>query len=100
MKKETSVWEHFKGDFKSKPKEESSDKGRFITIPYDYSGRLVFIDEEFPNQQWLERQENIWNVKGYTYRIIDVATKSCIHDPVDIGFTTPKLVCKKCDKDL
>lgn len=25
---------------------------------------------------------------------------SCEHEPIDIGFVTPKMVCKKCDKDI
>jgi hypothetical protein len=24
----------------------------------------------------------------------------CEHDPIDVGFAKPKMVCKKCDKDL
>jgi hypothetical protein len=24
----------------------------------------------------------------------------CNHDPIDVGFTTPKMVCRKCDTDL
>lgn len=26
--------------------------------------------------------------------------KECEHEPIDVGFTNPKMVCKKCDKDL
>lgn len=24
----------------------------------------------------------------------------CEHEPIDVGFVKPKMVCKKCDKDL
>lgn len=24
----------------------------------------------------------------------------CEHEPIDIGFITPKMICKKCDEDL
>ena len=28
------------------------------------------------------------------------ATPQCEHEPIDVGFSKIKMVCKKCDKDL
>lgn len=24
----------------------------------------------------------------------------CVHEPIDVGFVKPKIVCKKCDKEI
>lgn len=32
--------------------------------------------------------------------IIKGFVEDCSHEPIDVGFATPKMVCKKCDKDL
>ena len=59
-------------------------------IDPDLAKHMNILDELCKSEERLNHLLNEENKQ------IDI----CDHDPVDVGFSKPKLVCKKCDKDL
>jgi hypothetical protein len=91
MGKDFNTFDHFKGDFKTKPKEiqDHLDAFNYITgVDYEcfseYLSKTQIADIELPI-----------GIEDSTFFEIE-----CNHEPIDIGFMMPKIVCKKCDKDL
>jgi len=47
-------------------------------------------------------EESLFDINKAEYGVIykNPGPPPCIHQPIDVGFATTKMVCKKCNKDL
>lgn len=85
------IWDHFKGNY-TEPKDMTVSSDALLNWPWftetnNQDEYDAILDEEID----LETEDTgIW---------CNVLT-TCKHEPVDVGFAVPKLVCKKCNKDL
>jgi len=101
--------DHFKGTYHkdnkntdvsmSLPQGLPTENGR----PYDvYHPTFGWIDSELAEK--LNRNKPVEYPKTQTdefsKEILGEFVKECKHEPIDIGFVAPKMVCKLCDKDL
>lgn len=101
-------WDHFKGDFKSRPKKEETnifrdlvDAQRYLSINSSYvmfGGNLKKLQHGY-NKLYMSiicDPSKAPELRGMSFdEVIE-----CDHDPIDVGFAKVKMVCRKCDKDL
>lgn len=92
-KKIDECWDRFKGDYKSKPKDNKKIIDDYINELYYsvhtglyYPGRYVTINPP-PD------------LVGHNVKSVIIDEPVCFHEYVDVGFMTPKHVCKHCDKE-
>ena len=74
--------------------------------PKDVSKKLLYGN----NPVFKINGEVIAEIKGVSFEEVrkngdihivgSVSTKDCNHDPIDVGFVRPKMVCRKCNEDL
>lgn len=128
MSDQFSPFDHFKGNYKSKPADEPSVHDHALDYffgidpylpigtpnsPFDKTklDPLKLIEAEKLKKKielQVQKIKKLQEEMGKSTLLIEKPGFSCIlngistceHEPIDVGFTTPKMVCKKCDKDL
>lgn len=112
--KDIDDWDHFKGDFKSRPKkEESKETKDHCRDVYNYVyANINSMYGKFGNQSsnlnQMHKMYNSFYIDMLLYGSATVKVSvddpapepTCDHDPIDVGFAKVKMVCRKCDKDL
>lgn len=113
-------WDHFKGDFKSRPEKSTvgaevsdfMDAARYIAAgTYGrFGGGMYSVPQMQKTVNYLyysnvgdptKAPELLPKLRGMSIgEAVFDEHMECNHDPIDVGFAKPKMVCKKCDKDL
>ena len=82
--------DHFKGNF-TKPKKQEDVK----VCPVELDNHIM---DAFGYT--LPRLPRYSGYLGYPGKEELPLPVLCNHEPIDVGFASPKMVCKICDKDL
>lgn len=112
LNKETTPWDHFKGEYKSKPKEKEKTEIGILTFNMLEAafhrvlnkGHSHWYDTRVYGSGWLftSTPSHTMQITGIweDEEAVSLPEPECIHDPIDVGFMQPKLVCKHCDKEM
>jgi len=73
--------------------------GKMIESSIVY-GNYYFLFDENAAPQYIEYSKVHDPSRCATIKGFNMDEQSCEHDPIDVGFAKPKMVCRKCDEDL